>query len=391
MKSKSIHGNSISEIEVALSEIRSDGFNPVLAVVFVSVKQDIQAISDLFIARDIDCIGATSCNEFTNGHQSEGGAVALLFEVNKAHYKLLFEDIGHRSIYDAAAGLAKNALDAFSNPALILLSTSIIKETGSVLEGETIIRALEKNLGSETNIFGGMAGDDLTFQGTQVFINGRVGEYAIAAIVWNEDFIRMYGVALSGWKPIGVTKTITKSKNNLIYEIDSEPALKTYLRYLGEDADNIDDKIKFFESIGMHYPFQLLRSGREPMMCSPMGYNKDEDALVMESNIEQGSRFRFSTPPDFDIAEAVIQKAKEIRALNDFDGDAVLIFSCASRLYSLGPIAEQENNGIAQVWNAPMAGYYSYGEFGRAINGNHEFHSTTCSWVALKENEGLGF
>ena len=27
-----------------------------------------------------------------------------------------------------------------------------------------------------------------------------------------------------------------------------------------------------------------------------------------------------------------------------------------------------------------------YGELGRAINGKHEFHSTTCSQVALKEN-----
>jgi hypothetical protein len=32
-----------------------------------------------------------------------------------------------------------------------------------------------------------------------------------------------------------------------------------------------------------------------------------------------------------------------------------------------------------------MAGFYTYGEFGKAINGTHEFHSTTCSWVALKE------
>jgi hypothetical protein len=37
------------------------------------------------------------------------------------------------------------------------------------------------------------------------------------------------------------------------------------------------------------------------------------------------------------------------------------------------------------VWNAPMAGFYTYGEFGKGLNGKHEFHSTTCSWVALKE------
>ena len=48
-------------------------------------------------------------------------------------------------------------------------------------------------------------------------------------------------------------------------------------------------------------------------------------------------------------------------------------------------MAHDENEGLATVWNAPMAGFYTYGEFGRALNGKHEFHSTTCSWVALKE------
>ena len=63
----------------------------------------------------------------------------------------------------------------------------------------------------------------------------------------------------------------------------------------------------------------------------------------------------------------------------------MLIFSCAGRLSALGPMAQQENDGLHAIWEAPMAGFYTYGEFGRALNGKHEFHSTTDSWVALKE------
>ena len=48
-------------------------------------------------------------------------------------------------------------------------------------------------------------------------------------------------------------------------------------------------------------------------------------------------------------------------------------------------MAQQENDGLHEIWEAPMAGFYTYGEFGRALNGKHEFHSTTNSWVALKE------
>ena len=48
-------------------------------------------------------------------------------------------------------------------------------------------------------------------------------------------------------------------------------------------------------------------------------------------------------------------------------------------------MAKQENEGLQKVWNTPMAGFYTYGEYGKGLNGKHEFHSTTCSWVVLKE------
>jgi len=43
------------------------------------------------------------------------------------------------------------------------------------------------------------------------------------------------------------------------------------------------------------------------------------------------------------------------------------------------------NDGLSEIWNAPMAGFFTYGEYGRAVNGRQEHHSTACSWVALKE------
>ena len=48
-------------------------------------------------------------------------------------------------------------------------------------------------------------------------------------------------------------------------------------------------------------------------------------------------------------------------------------------------MAEQEIKGLYEVWNAPLAGFFSLGEFGTALGGRADFHGTTCSWVALKE------
>ena len=300
MKAKSINGNSPEEIHSALKQSMNDNFKPTLAIVFISVKQNRQAIIDLLNHEGVDIIGATSCNEFINGVQSEGGIVVILLDTDKSNYTILLKEIGEATIKEAATKLAEDALKKFDNPSLIICTTSLSKE-GVMLDGFTLICSLEKTLGSGTNIFGGMAGDDMTFTGTYVFTAEHETDYGIAALVFNEEKIVMHGMALSGWKAIGVSKTITKSTGNLLYEIDGKPALEVYLKFLGEDFDSTDDRIKFFDSVGLHYPLQIERTGHEPMMCNPMGYNKEENALIMESEIEQGAKFRFSTPPDFDI------------------------------------------------------------------------------------------
>jgi len=384
MRAKSISGNTAGEIKDALEKSMVDGFAPTIAVVFISIKQDRRAVCNILYKKGIDVIGATSSGEFINGHQSEGEAAIMLLDINKNDYCILFEDIGERTLNEAATNMAKTALQKFNKPAFILCST-LMSPGGKMIDGETLVRTIEKTVGPHVNLFGGMAGDDITFTGTYVFTHDLSTDHGMAALILNEEKINLYGVAFSGWKPMGISRTITKSEANLIYTIDDQPALDIYLRFLGKDKSSDDNQVKFFDSIGIHYPFQVQRDNREPMMCTPIGYNREKGALICESNVTQGSKFRFSTPPDFDIIETVINKASELKRKIDTGAEALLIFSCAGRLSALGPMAQDENEGLAAVWDAPMAGFYTYGEFGRAINGKHEFHSTTNSWVALKE------
>ena len=385
MKAKSIKGKSPGDIQVALQQSMADGYKPTLAIVFISIKQDRKAVCEILHQQGIDVMGATSSGEFIDGHQSEGEIVIMLFNLNKNDYCILLEDIGERSLTEAATQMAEKALQKFNNPAFILCST-LLSADGKMLDGETLVRSIEKAVGPQVNLFGGMAGDDISFTGTYVFTYNQSTDYGMVALVLNEDKISLQGMAISGWKPVGISRTITRSKGNLLYTIDDRPALEMYLRFLGEDISSADDRVNFFDSIGIHYPFQIERENREPMMCNPTGYNKEEGALICESDvIVQGSKFRFSTPPDFDIVETVIEKAATLKKETHVDAEALLIFSCAGRLSALGPMAQQENEGLSGVWNVPMAGFFTYGEFGKAINGKHEFHSCTNSWVALKE------
>jgi len=386
MKAKSIKGNSTEEVKAALELSMADGYIPSVAFVFISIKQDKEAISTMLTENDIDVIGATSSTEFIDGHQDDGSIVILLLNLNRRFYKTFFKSIEENQLEDAAIQLAQSALQAFKNPSFILLTTSLTTD-GNMMDGEAIIRNMEKALGKEFNLFGGMAGDDLSFTGSYVFTNNNSTGYGMVALVMDADKINLHGMAISGWKPIGVTKTITKSEGNIVFTIDDDPALEVYMRYLGSAVPNYDTQLQFFENMGNQYPFQIERDNREPLMCNPIRFDKESKALTFETDVKQGSRFRFSTPPDFDIMETIVQQATELKESTqaDADADALLIFSCAGRLAVLGPMAQMENEGLRDLWNAPMAGFYSYGEFGRGINGKHEFHSTTNSWVALKE------
>jgi len=385
MKAKSIKGKSPSEIEAALAESLLDGFKPTLAFVFISIKQNRDEICKLLSAHDIDTFGATSSVEFTEDYQEGGSIVMLLLDLNRSFYKILFKDIGDKDISESAAQLAQAALHTFKNPSFILLTTSVTGD-GRMLDGDTIIRGMESALDREFNLFGGMAGDDMTFTGTYVFTNKENTGYGMVALVLDADRIDLHGIAISGWKPIGVTKKVTKSEGNTIYTIDDQPALDVYMRYLGTSLPSSkSDQLAFFENLGNQYPMQIERQGRSSLMCNPIGFKEEAKAVIFETNVEQGTTFRFSTPPDFDIKETIVKNATDLKNQLQTDADALLIFSCAGRLAALGPMAQQENEGLYEVWNAPMAGFYSYGEFGRGVSGKHEFHSTTNSWVALKE------
>jgi hypothetical protein len=384
MKAKSIKGKSTEDIKQAMQSSIEDGFLPSIAILFISVKQDRKAICQLLSSKNIDVFGATSCGEFINGHQSEGEIAILLLELSKEHYTILFEDIGDGNIENAISRLANNALKQFSDPSLVICSTGINLK-GEHFEGEKLVKNLEKRLGSDKIFFGGMAGDDWTMRGTFVFTNEHESDYGIVALVLNGDKISLKGMAVTGWKPLGITRTVTKSKDNLLYEIDGKSAVELYLKYLGKADKIAQNDFNLFEELSMEYPFIVERDKNETVLKTPLKIDGKEKALVMDMSMPEGSKFWFTKPPEFDIVEEVIEKATQLKKESNEQADALLIFSCAGRQPILGPMITDENDGLAEVWKTPMAGFFTYGEFGRVLHGKQNFHSGACCWITLKE------
>jgi hypothetical protein len=111
----------------------------------------------------------------------------------------------------------------------------------------------------------------------------------------------------------------------------------------------------------------------------------EDGSFYCSGKVPQGSKVRFSLPPDFDVIEKVVESLKELKEKEIPDADAVVVFSCAGRQISLGPLIGEEIKGIYNIWEAPMAGFFSNGEIARATNGNNDLHNLTACCVVLKE------
>ena len=384
MKAKSIKGKSTEEISLELEKSLVDGYKPTLAILFISIKQDRKAIIDLLLQNNIDVYGCTSCGEFINGYQSEGEAVILLLDANREHYTILIEDVENGNVDKTASLIATSATKHFKNPTFLLTSNGVYGD-GQYFDGNTLVNSLVRELGEDSVFFGGMAGDDWNIQNSFIFTHQRESDNGIAAMVFDADKISLQGMAIHGWKPLGITRKVTKSSGNKVYSIDGKPAVEMYLKYLGMSEKTEDESFDIFKDLSIHFPFIARREEGETMIKSPRSIDAASNALIMDIEMEDGSEFYFSTPPDFEISEEIISEAAAVKSNMETQPDALLIFSCAGRPPVLGPLTTIENDGLAEVWQVPMAGFYTYGEFGRMKNGKQHFHSSVCCWVALKE------
>lgn len=379
MIAKTISAKSLPEAEEELKQILSGGFGPNLAIVFMSYKQDIDGICALLNAKNIQIFGATSSGEFVSSEIIEGGIVIMLLDLPSAYFRLAFFEAVDHGDFDVGKQLGGVGKETFKNAAFIIASGWV-----NDIDGEEIIRGIETGYGADVTIFGGMAGDDQTLIGPMVFTTGKRSTTGLMAIIIDLDKVEISGVATCGWKPIGITKTITKSNGNVVYTIDDQPALDLVMKYLGLSLSDEPMNNTVF-SLGAYYPLQLERTNAPSVMRTAMLGNIADRSLVCAGKIPQGSRIRFSLPPDFDVIDTVVEDCKDVKKEEIQQADAVIVFSCISRYLSFGVMAAEEIERVNEIWNAPMIGFFTYGEYGKSKSGKHEFHNNTCCVVALKE------
>jgi hypothetical protein len=378
MKARSIKGNSTEEIQIALQQNMETGFIPTLAIVFLSIKQDWKGINELLDKLDIAVFGATTNGEFIDDDLSKGSVVMLLLDIDRSYFNILFYEFPGKNYREVAQALAREALTKIAHPSFLIAASNLETDAEQLLFGFADV------VGQQVNVFGGMAGDDYSLSDQFVFGNKKSSNRGIVALVLDEDKIIIKGRATCGWKAVGTEKTVTKSIGNHVFTVDDIPVLDLTAKYGGlENIEKENNKVAM--EIAVNFPLQLQREAGDPVMRPGLLIKWEDRSFVCSGSVPQGSKVRFSLPPDFDVMDKVIDGVEDMKATEMPEADALIVFSCAGRFLSLGPLMNKEIEGINNVWNVPMAGMFSNGELARATGGNLEMHNLTTCCVVLKE------
>ncbi len=378
MQAKSIKGNSTEEIKTTLEQSMASGFQPTLAIVFLSIKQDRSAICKLLDDAGIAIFGCTTNGEFTDEKTEKGSVAILLLDINKNYFQIYFDEYPERNYRSITNSIAQRAKEKFVTPAFFICGSNI--ET----DAEELMFGFEEVVGKDVNVYGSMAGDDFTFSDQYVFSNHYSSSKGLVCIAFDEDKIIIKGIATCGWRAVGTLRTVTKSVGNHVYTVDDIPVLDLTTKYGGIENVSPDNESLLLE-IAANFPLQLQREKGDPVMRPGLVIDWSDHSFYCSGSVPQGSKVRFSLPPDLDVMEKVIKSVENLKATQMPEADALVVFSCAGRILSLGPLMTQEIEGIKNVWNVPMLGMFSNAELARATGGNLEMHNLTTCCVALKE------
>jgi len=378
MKAKSIKGKSPEEIKNELAKSIADGFSPTLAIIFLSVNLNRDSICEIFDEKGIAIFGSTAAGEFINGELEKESAAILLLDMDKTNFLVHIEERSGKSKLRTAAEISKKGLDRFSNPAYLVATG------GSIIDGETIISGINSASGKNSIVYGGIAGDELRGTETHLFTNNKSTQDGINALIVDHDKIQLTGLASHGWKPIGTIRTITDCEDCKVYTIDDEPALDIMTKFLGISLEDYPGD-ELINNVGNLDPIQLMRDDGSTITRAIRNLNKIEKSILLAGPVTRGTKIRFSLPPDNNNIQQVTEECRYLKEIFQPQAEAMIMFSCIGRYYSLGPLVSSEIEEVKDVWDSPMAGFFCYGEIGNSLKGKQEFHNNTCCIVVMKE------
>ena len=219
--------------------------------------------------------GCSTSGEIMGESVSDGKVVVTGIEFEKSQIesaKVSLADIGFDSF---EAG--KKLVSQFSPAGL---KHVFVVSDGLKVNGTDLVKGIAAQLPANVTLTGGLAGDGPHFSRTVIVEpDGAVAAESVAAIAFYGESLQISFGSRGGWDSFGLDRLVTRSRENILFEIDGQPALDLYKSFLG-------DKAKDLPSSGLLFPLSMRDSeDRAPVVRTILGINEDEKSLTFAGDI----------------------------------------------------------------------------------------------------------
>lgn len=254
---------------------------------------------------------------------------------------------------------------------------------GLLFNGSELIRGINK-INKLASVTGGMAGDGARFRETYVIANNIPSQGTIVAVGFYGDSLSIQSGCFAGWSEFGALRTITKSVGNILYEIDGQPALDLYKKYLGVYASDLPNS-------GLRYPLNIKEKedSKQEVIRTLLGVNEEDKSITFAGDVPVGFKARLMKPDIDELIEGAGKAAEVINKIND-KAALGLIVSCVGRKIVMNQLIDDELEIIQEILgeNVLLSGFYSYGEIAPFQDNllNCELHNQTMTLTTIYES-----
>jgi hypothetical protein len=250
----------------------------------------------------------------------------------------------------------KHLVDVLNGPSLKHI---LVLADGQLVNGSELVRGINSVLPDKITVSGGLAGDGTRFQKTLVGLNDNIKEGNIVALgLYGNNLLVGHG-SNGGWDSFGPYRRITKSKSNVLFELEDKSALELYKQYLGELATGLPGSALLF-------PLSIkLEEDSEPVVRTILSVSEAEQSMTFAGDMPEGAQARLMKA-NFDrlIDAASDAASNSFTPFKDHKPQLALLISCVGRKIVLDQRVEEEVESVRNVLGpeTAMTGFYSYGE-----------------------------
>ena len=268
------------------------------------------------------------------------------------------------------------------------LAGIFILSDGLNVNGSQLVAGIASIVGDRIPLTGGLAGDGPSFQSTVVGADCPPRDRMVAAVGLYGPAVRIGHGSAGGWDNFGPRRRVTRSIGNVLYELDGEPALDLYERYLGEEDT------KGLPSTALLFPLRVFEPEKpdSDIVRTVLGVDREARTMTFAGDVPQGWVAQLMRGNFDRLAAGAAEAARQTRTQTESDGhsgdELALLVSCIGRRLLMGQniIDEVESVGAELGGSVTRLGFYSYGEISpNQRSGVSQLHNQTMTIATISE------